>query len=355
MNNKITYQQIIDRLNENNFQYAVLKLAGDAAIIISQRGGRIFGPFLSQNAESMLWMNSSFADADVFKTFLESGDWNLGGDRFWIAPEIQYNVKDRTDFVGTYQLPSQVDPGRYVLDQTAANEYSLSQDMTLKAHNLASGEKQLRLERLIRRAEDPLRNLSNYKDLITEVVFAGYEQVVTLSESKLDDKMSEVWNLAQIKTGGLLCLCCTPCIEYTDYYEPVADLQTLHSNHVRLKITGEQMYKVGYKAAHLFGRYGYYNNLDDGQASLIVRNLFNNPSAPYAEEPAHTTGCSGHSVHVFNDDGQYGGFGELECNGQTIGGPTGKSSITDQMILWVYQGPDDKIKSIALNLLGVEI
>ncbi len=355
MNNKITCPQIIDRLKENNFQYSILKLAGDATIIISQRGGRIFGPFLSQNAESMLWMNKAFAEAEAFKAFLESRDWNMGGDRFWIAPEIQYNVKDRTDFAGTYQLPSQVDPGRYVLDQTASDEYSLSQDMTLEAHNLASGKKQLRLERLIRPAEDPLRNLSKYKELTAGVAFAGYEQIVTFSEDKADDKMSEAWNLVQLQTGGRLFLCCSGCIEYTDYYEPVGKLQTLGQNHVRLEITGTQMYKVGYKAAHLFGRYGYYNSMGNGRANLIVRNLFNNPSVPYAEEPAHTPGCKGHSLHVFNDDGQYGGFGELECNGQTIGGQTGKSSITDQMILWVYEGPDQKIRNIASNLLGVEV
>lgn len=356
MSHKITYRQIIARLDENDLTYGVLTLQNDTKIIISQRGGRIFGPFLSPDSESVFWINSAFAQPDSFKDFLNSGDWNLGGDRIWIAPEIQYGVRDRTDYWGTIDWPEQVDPGRYLLDQPKPDQWRLSQDMTLEAHNLASGQKELHLERLIRRVEDPLRNLSDYQDVVDSVLFAGYEQVVSLSESKLDDIMSEAWNLIQLYPGGLLLIPASPCVEFTDYYEPIDEsLQTIHSDHVRLKITGDRQYKVGYKAVHLFGRLAYFNHFDDGRAYLIVRNFFNNPSVPYIEEPAHLPGCRGHSVHVYNDDGNFGGFGELECNAQTIGGVTGRSASTDQLLLWFYVGAADKVKEIALHLLGVEL
>lgn len=356
MSNMITYRQVIARLEENDLPYGVLTLQNDVSIIISQRGGRIFGPFLSPESESIFWINSVFAKPDSFKEFLNSGAWNLGGDRIWIGPEIQYGVRDRTDYWGTIYWPEQVDPGRYLLDQPKPDQWRLSQDMTLEAHNLASGQKELCLERLIQRAEDPLRNLSDYQDLIDGVLFAGYEQVVSHSEGKLDDIMSEAWSLVQLNPGGLLLILASPCVEFTDYYEPIDEsLQTIHSNHVRLKITGDRRYKVGYKAAHVFGRLAYFNHFDDGRAYLIVRNFFNNPSVPYIEEPAHLPGCRGHSVHVYNDDGNFGGFGELECNAQTIGGVTGRSASTDQLLLWFYVGAADKVKEIALHLLGVEL
>lgn len=356
MNNQITYRQVINRLKENGLPYAVLTLQNDVSIIISQRGGRIFGPFLSQESESIFWINSAFARPDSFKALLDSGDWNLGGERIWIAPEIQYSIRDRTDYWGSYHLPEQVDPGRYVLSQPKPDQWRLSQDMTLEAYNLASGQKELHLERVIRRIEDPLRNLSDYRDLIDGVLFAGYEQVVSLSESKLDDIMSEAWSLVQLNPGGLLLIPASPRVEFTDYYEPIDEsLQAIHSDHVRLKITGDWQYKVGYKAAHLFGRLAYFNHFDDGRAYLIARNFFNNPSLPYAEEPSHSPGCRGHSVHVYNDGGDFGGFGELECNAQTIGGVTGRSSSTDQLALWLYVGAADKLKKIALHLLGIEL
>ena len=73
------------------------------------------------------------------------------------------------------------------------------------------------------------------------------------------------------------------------------------------------------------------------------------------EEPADRPGRRGDAIHVYNDDGMFGGFGELECHGQTIGGETGRSSSTDQMLLWVYVGPEHKLIEIATHLLDVEL
>ena len=356
MTHKITYRQVIARLEENDLPYGVLRLQNDVSIIISQRGGRIFGPFLSQGSESVFWINGAFAWPDSFEEILNTGDWNLGGERIWIAPEIQYTIQERTDFWGSYHLPEQIDPGHYTLDQAGTDQWRLSQDMTLEAFNLSRGWKQLHLERLIRPVEDPLRNLSNYGELMDGVLFAGYEQSVSLSEAGSDDIMSEAWNLVQLNPGGVLLIPAAPCVEFTDYFEPIDDsLQTIHSNHVRLRITGQRRYKVGYKAPHVFGRLAYFNSFSHARAYLIVRSFFNNPSAPYVEEPAGLLGCHGHSIHVYNDGGDFGGFGELECQGQTVGGTTGRSSSKDQFILWLYVGAPDKVKRLVLHLVGVKL
>ncbi len=66
-------------------------------------------------------------------------------------------------------------------------------------------------------------------------------------------------------------------------------------------------------------------------------------------------GCNGHSVHVYNDGGGFGGFGELEVMGQTIGGETGRSASSDQFLLWMFVGPDPSIKRIARHLLGIPV
>lgn len=296
MNNKITFRRVLDRLEEGGLPHALFPLQNDVSVIILQRGGHILGPFLPPGSEGIFWISQAFADPDSFKEFLDSGNWNMGGDRIWIAPEIQYGVRDRSDFWGSIHLPEQIDPGQYILDQPRPDAWRLCQDMTLEAYNLASGQKHLHLERLIQRVEDPLRQLSSYGALTDGLRFAGYEQIVSLSESKLDDIMSESWSSIQLNPGGLLLIPASPHVEYSDYFEPIDEnYQTIYPNHVRLKITGQRRYKVGYKAAHVFGRLGYFNQLDDDQAYLIVRNFFNNPSVPYVEEPPHLPGCRGHS------------------------------------------------------------
>jgi len=355
MNNKITFSQVVDSLATNNQPYATLTLQNDVRLIISQLGARILGPFLSSNSESIFWLNRSLAAPDSFKTFLASAEWNLGGERIWIAPEIQYLVRDRSDFWGSIRVPEQMDPGHYSLEQTSPNQCLLTQEIMLEAHNLARGQKELRVQKSIHQVEDPLRHLSNYEALIDGIQFGGYEQIVSLSEKNLDDINSEVWNLVQLNPGGQLLIPASPHVEHSDYFEPIDEqYQIVHSHHLSLKITGDRRYKVGYKAAHVFGRLAYFNHLDHDQAYLIVRNFFNNPAAPYVEEPADRPGRRGHSIHVYNDGGDLGGFGELECNGQTIGGATGRTSTTDQFVLWLYVGAANKVKQLIPHLLGIK-
>ena len=112
----ITDNQVVARLKENNLACQTLALQNDSFILISQRGGRIFGPFLSPGSPSLLWINPAFAEPQAFQAFLNAGEWNLGGERVWIAPEVQYTFQDRNDPWGSYHLPDQMDPGQHLLD-----------------------------------------------------------------------------------------------------------------------------------------------------------------------------------------------------------------------------------------------
>jgi hypothetical protein len=355
MDNQINFKTLVSRLEENRLPFGVLSLKDGSRIVISQRGGRIFGPFQDEESPSLFWVNSAFAQPEAFKEFLASGHWNLGGDRIWIAPEIQYNTRDRNNFFEAFHLPEAMDPGQYKLEETAAGQWRLSMDTTLAAYNLASGRKDLHLDRLIQPVEDPLRNLKNYLELVENVNFSGYEQIVTLEESQRDEIVSETWSLIQLNPGGRLGIPSTPCVEYHDYYLPIDDtFMTLHPHHISMRVTGDRTYKVGFKSPQVFGRIGYFNELAAGRAYLVVRNFFNNPSGAYTEEIDRTPGQHGFSIHVYNDNGGLGGFGELECNEQAIGAYTGRSKSTDQLVLWIYTGETGKIKSIALQLLGIE-
>jgi len=143
-----------------------------------------------------------------------------------------------------------------------------------------------------------------------------------------------------------------PEVDYTDYFDPVGKYQKINNNFVSLNITGDKQYKVGYNSASVLGRIGYLNELDENNFCLIVRNFFNNPSSIYCEEPPDIIGKRGNSIHVYNDNGMFGGFGEIECNGQTIGGNSSRSSSKDNMCVWIYHGKKKKINKIAKLLLG---
>lgn len=355
MNHHIACEQTVQRLEENRLEYLVLPVGGAMKVLVTQRGGRILGPFEGDRGESILWMNGAFSEKEKFAEFLASGDWNLGGDRIWLAPELQYNVKDRNDFFGTYVLPAQLDPGDYTLRKLDGPGCSLSQEMTLPMYNAPRRSKGLVIERTIVPAADPLAELDRHDDLLRGVAYCGFEHRINLRETENDGCCSETWDLAQVNPGGNLYLSTLPAAEHTDYYRPIDDeyLQAF-PGYVRLKIDGVRQYKIGYKAVHFLGRVGYLNALEDGREYLFVRHYFSNPSAVYTKEPPQTPGCKGHPIHVYNDDGSYGGFAEVECSGQALGGDTGRASSEDLLLTWLYVGSSESIRRIAWSVMGVE-
>lgn len=60
--------------------------------------------------------------------------------------------------------------------------------------------------------------------------------------------------------------------------------------------------------------------------SLTLQNdVCINPSSVYVEESADVPDQQGHSIHVCDTGGTFGGFDELECNTQTFTGGTSRS------------------------------
>jgi hypothetical protein len=350
--------------------YHRLALTDTASALITQRGGRILGIFPTLDSDNLLWINSAaFDTVTAFQEFVGAGHWNLGGERIWIAPEIQYNVRDRQDFWGTLHVPPQMDPGLYQLDASLTEDgqpagVRLSAEIVLTAHTIATGEQRLSIERTIVPVTNPLAALSQSEAWMQEVVFCGYKQRVML-DGKHTTAFSEAWNLVQVKAGGELIIPCAPSVEASDYFGSVPDeTRQIHYGavpHLRLHITGQRQYKIGYKAASMTGRMGYIHTLPDGRAYLLIRAFFNNPSNLYAEEPPDLPGNNGHSVHVYNDGGELGGaasFGEMECSGHTVHGKSREGcdkTANDTFVMWAYVGAPDSIQRIAHLLLGVKV
>jgi len=357
-NEKIAVVQrntILERFAENKLLYYDLSLQHGVTFIVPQFGARLLGPFLPNSVDPLYWINPAFHDSQAFRNLLQT-DWNMGGDRFWIAPEIQFLTRDRFDYWGTGFVPTQMDPGNWQVNKHTDDLLTFHSSFTLDAYNLAYGKKELEVEISVKPTADPLRHLLDYSSLISETLFAGYEQTFMLCEKKNDEILSASWNLIQLNPGGLLYIPTTHKAETTDYMEPIDEhYQQSYPHSVRLRITGDRRFKVGFKASQTFGRMAYLNDLDLERSYLIVRHFSNHPSAEYPEEPPETPGRRGDSIFVYNDDGEYGGFGEMECHGRTLGGKSGISTITDHYSLWMYIGKRDHLKMIMLLLLGVDI
>jgi hypothetical protein len=353
----VTLSQLQHSFDEAGEQYAVLPIGDGMQIMVTQRGARVLGIFPTPESDNLLWTNAALHTAEGVRAFRESGDWNMGGERCWIAPEIQYNITDRTRFFETLRVPPQMDPAQYSFD-VMNGKVRLQTTMALEAHVLAEGMKQLVVERTIGMTEGIRQGLYDARDLLDKVTWGGYTQTATLKDSNDTDIVSEIWNLVQVNAGGTLIIPCKEPLGVSDYFgSPTDETRHIERGALRIPITGKRQFKVGYKATSMKGDMGYYRELGDVTASLLLRSFVNNPANPYAEEPPDGVGVNGHSVHVYNDDGGLGGdhsFGEMECTGTTIGRSVGNTEATDRFQMFVFVGAPKDVQAIAVYMLEVE-
>lgn len=344
-------QEILKTFNYCGLNYELLEVGGDWKVIVTQHGGHVFGPFSHRCPEGIFWMPEAVKDPASYKKLVDSQNWNTGGDRVWVAPEIQFNIMDRKHFRETLDTPKTIDPGSFSMERRR-DAVILRQSMDLQSHNTVTGTVHVEFERTVLKALNPLRKLGDYDILMQDVSWCGFEQVLDLTAESQEDIYAESWNLLQIRPGGTLYIPMYRPLRGTDHYEPVGSHEYLAGQGVCLKITGESRYKVAYKSAVLTGRFGYMADEREGGSCLIIINYPNNPSAMYSEEPPELEGDTGYSIHIYNDDGKSGGFAEMECNMQTIGRPTGLNRSIERVSKWIYTGKRERLKAIAEVLLG---
>lgn len=344
-------KKIIHALECCGIPYEVLSIGEGWEILISQQGGHVLGPFSEKYSEGIFWMPESIRSPEGLHSLVESRSWNTGGDRVWISPEIQFNITDRWRYRETLKQPHTMDPGYYSMMRRGEMVY-LHQMLSLRSYNTVLGEMYFDFRRMISKAKNPLRKFPNYPELMQEVSYCGYEQVLDLKADSGQDMLAESWDLLQIRPSGTLYLPMYTPLRGTDHYEAAGEHEYLAGRGVCLRITGDSRYKIAYRSAVLTGRFGYLADSETDESYLLILNYPNNPSCMYAEEPPELPGDRGYSVHIYNDDGNSGGFAEMECNLQTIGRPTGLNHSIDRVTKWIFCGKLTRLKVIADCLLG---
>jgi hypothetical protein len=363
MGTETTLSAFRKSLRAAHLRHAVLPLVNAHSLLVTEHWGKAFGPFKGDKDCGTLWVSPKAADPGGLRDMVNSGDWCVGGDRLWLAPEVQFNIPDRKhwDSDGAYVLPGAIDPGRYTLTAGNKNCVALSQELEAKQYNTASGLKKVSIERRFFPANDPLEPVAEYRHVRNRVEFTGYSEEARLEDLSGDGAAFEMWNLLQVRPPGVAVLPSTSALEYQDYYEPVDRRHlAIQGNAAVLRLTGDRKFKVGWKSAGLWGRIGYYREMPGSQLRLVVRQFFNNPSSRYVDEPAGRKGAAGDSVQFYNDDGSLGGFAEIEVHGQSLGGRPSRGSpergsVVDYLVFWQYTGKPENVKKIGELLLGTGV
>jgi hypothetical protein len=321
------------------------KFANGTNLLIMFYGGRLIGFSNSRSDENFLWTNPALKSVSEAKAFYAQSQWhNSGGDRTWLAPEIDIFFPSYPN-LDVYVQPSQLDPGNFLIDTTqdsisVRNKLSVKLYRSQKLLNLAMTKK-------FTSAENPTP--------FADVEYAGYTSTTSLEilDSKENSGSIGLWHLMQLPIGGrMLVSTHKKANPVTIFGEVLQKDFSLSDNICEYNVSNEGSCKFSLNAVEITGRAGYvYEN--EGLQTLVVRNFLVDPSELYIDVPFDDTQRTGFAFQACKiNSSQWGNFCELEYHTPAIGSATGKFECTDISQTWAFRGEPEKIQKIIKLLLN---
>ncbi|MBP8129264.1 MAG: hypothetical protein KA184_06740 [Candidatus Hydrogenedentes bacterium] len=332
----------------------VMTQADGTDIVLLPYGGRVLGVYARDSQENFYWTHPALGSAETARAFYESDAWhNSGGDRTWLAPEVDIFLPKYPD-LSTYRQPRELDPGDY---EVKSSQRGLELVNTFSLRFSRSGRQvSLRLGKSIGAAPNPLRHETTVDT--RALAYAGYTQFTTLriqDETGQEPPAVGLWNLVQMPHGGDLLVPTFSRTRPTVWFGDIAPDDLAVSDHLvryRMRATGE--HKLGIRAVATTGRVGYLHNTG-GAATLIIRCFVVNPSGDYIDVPWKNPEDFGYSTQACNVNSNLGSFSELEYHVPAIGGSTERRSCHDTAVVWAFRGPLDAIQAAGRCLLSPEV
>ncbi|MBM3847605.1 MAG: hypothetical protein FJ405_15135 [Verrucomicrobia bacterium] len=335
----------------------LLKFQDGTGLLILPHGGRVLGVFTHRSSQNFLWTNPALESANGTREFFQSADWhNSGGDRTWLAPEMDlfFPAYPRLD---KYFQQRSLDPGQYRWVKRSG-QFELTN--RLAVHLSRSGEDlKLSISKRFAPAANPLRH--EQPGLPAGVQFAGYTQTTLLQmlgSSRRTPWRIGLWQLIQLPHGGELLIPTTSRAGVWKIFSSTGRIpqrDVVVTDHlVRYRMNQKGEHKISLRAVTLTGRMGYVW-ASAGTWSLVVRNFNLNPSGEYVDAPWTDPENLGFAVQACNVNSRLGAFSEMEHHVPAIGGPGGRSLSIDESQLWCFRGTRPAIERIARILLAPRI
>lgn len=312
------------------------------------------GLYTPSDDENFYWTNAALESAASAIKFYACKDWhNSGGDRTWLAPEVDFffpNYPKRDAYLQQRSL----DPGQYRIRQLG-DGFELKNLMRVLPSRLKK-EIKLKSTKRFASAANPLRHERGLA--FGGLEYAGYSQYTSLElvgSSRSARTQVGLWNLVQMPHGGDLLI---PTFSKTEPHHifstigaiPKQDLAiTDHLIKYRMRQNGE--HKISIRAATACGRVGYCYR-SGKKWSLIIRNFVLNPSGEYVDGPWNEPDYLGFAIQACNVKSGLGAFSELEYHIPAIGRRTGRIRCDDEAQIWAFRGCKQQILEARKLLLG---
>ncbi len=320
-------------------------------------GARIVALCSPGSDRSFYWKNPLLEKSETAKELFAGSGWhNTGGDRTWIAPEL--DTFFRSPESSEYIQPRALDMSDYSVEQ-ACGGIQMSREMTLHLAR-PNRDAALRLTKWFGPAPNPLRFERDMAAVNHSLEYAGYSQRVTLES--LDKSAAAIpavgiWNLMQLPSGGDLLVPLYSRAAIQKCFGDVPESHIVLDDHLLRvnRVDFPNSHKIAIKASSLCGRTGYVYAQGD-QWSLAIRNFFINPSGQYVDVQRHDTDDSGYAFQMCRvDEPAFGSFCEMEYHAPGLGLLPDATRSVDFSQVWAFRGTRDAIAAVVKKLLGVTL
>lgn len=343
---------LIDNLKQTGKVPVPMAFPDGSRLLVLPESGRMLGLFMPGTDENVLWTNPALATAESATAYFTRSGWpNVGGDRTWLAPEIELFIGDPERPSETYAVPPVLDPGHWTLTSATAAGVNLSHTTRVRLHR-AKREIGVRVSKTFGPAANPLQDPSRLH-------YAGYTQCTTIELELGEDSAIRlgIWNLLQLPGPGVMLI---PTRGVARPQRVFGTLQpgelTVEPRLVRWSMTapGEDA-KMAIKAQPLTGRVGYLRHAIPGTEhwDLVVREFAVDPAGDYVDalwEPPYETGWCFQACCIRAGAER---FNELEYHAPAAAAVAGRNVRSDESRVWAFRGPATAIAEAGEALLGV--
>lgn len=349
-------EKLVDVLKKVGKTTELFESPDGSQVLLLPYGGRILGLFGPRGGENFFWTHTALESPETAQAFYAGDQWhNSGGDRTWLAPEIDFFFPDFPDLVAYYQ-PRQLDPGQYQIVKNDKRVQMVNQFSVTPARSRQKVE--LKITKGIGPAANPLRyerGLQYAQDL----EYAGYTLYSSMEMlSGSESSQIGLWNLLQMPHGGDLLIPTYSKSQPKIYFGTKGTIgpdDLLVDDHLicyRMRQEGE--HKLGIRAAATAGRAGYLYQ-EGSHWALIIRNFAVNPSGEYIDVPREDHQDLGYLAQACNVNSGLGSFSELEYHEPAIGKGTGMSRYDGSAQTWAYRGSQPAVLEAARLLVSPSI
>ena len=330
---------------------------GGMLAITPEYGGKVIAMSVDGvNGKNLIWPNPKIGTKEFWSG--DKLDWNLGGARTWIAPEADFYLDKEQNWI----VPEAMDPGNYKLDRLEDNLVVCSNEFTI--NNVKDQDYNLKIVRTIE-----LLNVKPYF-IDEDMQYVGMKfthELINLSDKTIGKDVEYVglWSLIQLDTAGTMIIPIKKDPAHdnitvrdygpTNFNTVPPERISIGDDWISVKIDGKFRCKLGFApwaARNGIAYLSYKKNSDQG--ILYLKQFEVDPEGIYLDHPWEKPYDYGDAIQMYNDDGRFGGFCEIECHGPAkVLEPNEKLGHT--VMLSVIMGNLERLKEIAAERLAVDM